>query len=228
MLISLPKVMLNRLHFLYGVEIIVFKSFRPLVFHNKISGGLFEAFSDIVEIIGHVGLTSFSAEDAEKIYFLMSIFVITKEQIDNNNYSNKLNSFNKMLEVYRLSCLDVYHDLKNLELCYSASSTDFLLCNTKKRNYLSTSFVWIKYLLVLHGRKEVVSIDIQMNVKFGKCKFGRDTEKGSETMTDSLDKVKSFLKDMELSTRECREYGCREHRKKLWILVSISTLKNLK
>ena len=67
-----------------------------------------------------------------------------------------------------------------------------------------------------------------MNVKFGKCKFGRDTEKGSETMTDSLDKVMSFLKDMELSTRECREYGCREHRKKLWILVSISTSKNLK
>ena len=47
---------------------LICKPFRPHVFQNKILGGLYEAFNDVVENMEHVDLTSFSDENVAVFY----------------------------------------------------------------------------------------------------------------------------------------------------------------
>ena len=87
---------------------LICKPFRPHVFQNKILGGLYEAFNDVVENMEHVDLTSFSDENVSITVCMLRFFIITKKEIDSINYSKKLNCFKEMLLIYRLSCCDVF------------------------------------------------------------------------------------------------------------------------
>ena len=92
MVISLAKFSFNAFEFesFIGFQILKLKSFRPLVFYDGFLGGLYEAFESIVENMDHVDLTSFSDKEFEELIFLLRFSIITKKEIDCNNYSSKL------------------------------------------------------------------------------------------------------------------------------------------
>ena len=66
------------------VQIIMFNSLKPLVLHDKVLVGHFEAFNDVGESVDHADLTSFSDEDTEIVFCLLQFFTITRKEIDNN------------------------------------------------------------------------------------------------------------------------------------------------
>ena len=55
-------------------QLIMFKPFRPFVFQNKISDGLYEVFNDNVKSMEHIDLTLFSDEDARLLFFKLRFF----------------------------------------------------------------------------------------------------------------------------------------------------------
>ena len=72
-LVSLTKHLLDcdsEIHDLlyFNHKNLICKPFRPHVFQNKILGGLYEAFNDVVENMEHVDLTSFSDENVAVFY----------------------------------------------------------------------------------------------------------------------------------------------------------------
>ena len=95
------------------VQIVMFNSLKPLVLHDKILVGLFKTFNDVGESMDHVDLTSFSDEDTEIVFCLLQFFTITRTEIDNNNYSNKLSSLKKMLVMYSVPRTYVYDHLQD-------------------------------------------------------------------------------------------------------------------
>ena len=77
MLVSIPTRLLHTHKSLDSCllsHLTIFKPFRPFVFQNKISGGLYEVFNDNVKSMEHVDLTSFSHEDARMLFFKLRFF----------------------------------------------------------------------------------------------------------------------------------------------------------
>lgn len=111
MLVSLPnRLLLDKysviLNFLVN-SYIMCNLFRPLFFQNKVLGGLYETFNDVVDSMEDVGLTSFSRDDVSITIFILRCGIITKKEIGSSNYSKKLNNVKETLFTYSLS----WHDL---------------------------------------------------------------------------------------------------------------------
>ena len=117
-LISLNKDVSFSMYERSTVQIIMFNSLRPLVLHDKVLVGHFEAFNDVGESMDLVDLTSFSDEDTEIVFCLLQFFTITRKEIDNNNYLNKLSSFKKMLVMYSIPRTYVYDHLQDLHIFF--------------------------------------------------------------------------------------------------------------
>ena len=221
MLVSVPRSLLGTyeiLDLLLDSQIIMFKPFRPLVFQNKILGGLYEVFNNDVESMEHVDLTSFSDDDASQIVFMLRFFVITKKEIDSNNYSKKLYSFKEMLLMYRLPFSDIFHMFKNLEHYYSIKSTDVSLYKTMKEK-MPSIFISLEAIFTCITWEERGYVSRSLGGRFGGYKEGEV----SRTMKQLSDKV------IDLFINSPREYtGCWGRRQTLWILVSINTVEKLK
>ena len=216
-LVTLPKFSFIELEICIhpSFEIIMFKSFRPLLLHSKISIGLSEAFLDIVESMDHVDLTSVSDADVGEILVLLRLFVVTRKEICCSNYLNKLNNFKKMLYMYEMSCFVAFGQLLGLEFVYSVNSRDIPLYKTMKEK-IPSAFITLEVIFT--------SITWEERRFISKYLYQSEPaayrEKGSKTMIQSLDKVidafkKSFVQ-------------CSGIQANLWLLVSISTLRNLK
>ena len=216
-LVTLPKFSFIELEICIhpSFEIIMFKSFRPLLLHSKISIGLSEAFLDFVESMDHVDLTSVSDADVGEILVLLRLFVVTRKEICCSNYLNKLNNFKKMLYMYEMSCFVAFGQLLGLEFVYSVNSRDIPLYKTMKEKIPSV-FITLEVIFT--------SITWEERRFISKYLYQSEPaayrEKGSKTMIQSLDKVidafkKSFVQ-------------CSGIQANLWLLVSISTLRNLK
>ena len=216
-LVTLPKFSFIELEICIhpSFEIIMFKSFRPLLLHSKISIGLSEAFLDIVESMDHVDLTSVSDADLGEILVLLRLFVVTRKEICCSNYLNKLNNFKKMLYMYEMSCFVAFGQLLGLEFVYSVNSRDIPLYKTMKEK-IPSAFITLEVIFT--------SITWEERRFISKYLYQSEPaayrEKGSKTMIQSLDKVidafkKSFVQ-------------CSGIQANLWLLVSISTLRNLK
>ena len=207
-LVSLNKETLFNMHACgFLVTIIMFNSFKPLVLHNKILVGLSEAFNGVVESMDHVDLSSFNGEDAGIIFCLLRFFMITKNEIDNNNYSNKLSSFKKMLVMYRIPCFHVYKNLKQLER-YCFSEDYFSTDKTLKENELYFAFTSLE--------KIFTTITWEERSYIYRCLTGY-TRKVSETMAQSLDKVEDVFKDL--------RSWCVVFKEELWTYLSVKNLK---
>ena len=216
-LVTLPKFSFIELEICIhpSFEIIMFKSFRPLLLHNKISIGLSEAFLDIVESMDHVDLTSFSDADVGEILILLRLFVVTRKEICCSNYLNKLNNFQKMLYMYEKSCFVAFNQLLELECAYSVNSRDIPLYKTMKEK-IPSAFITLEVIFTSITWEERSFISKYLY----QSEPGAYREKGSKTMIQSLDKVidafkKSFVHGSRIQAH-------------LWLLVSISTLRNLK
>ena len=216
-LVTLPKFSFIELEICIhpSFEIIMFKSFRPLLLHSKISIGLSEAFLDFVESMDHVDLTSVSDADVGEILVLLRLFVVTRKEICCSNYLNKLNNFKKMLYMYEMSCFVAFGQLLGLEFVYSVNSRDIPLYKTMKEK-IPSAFITLEVIFT--------SITWEERRFISKYLYQSEPaayrEKGSKTMIQSLDKVidafkKSFVQ-------------CSGIQANLWLLVSISTLRNLK
>ena len=135
MLVNLPKSLLSKcLKYYWGVlmhnvEIIILKSFPSTFLQSNISGGLFNAFIDSCEKMEEVNLTGVSRNDIEKIVLLLDYHVITKKEIESNNYFKKVNSFVEMLELYNISCSNIclLLSLSDSLTAYQPSSKDISL-----------------------------------------------------------------------------------------------------
>ena len=223
MLISLPKFSLNAFEIESFIEfqILKFKSFRPLVFYDGIPRGLYEAFDDVVENLDHVDLTSFSDKDFEKLIFLLRFFIITKKEIDCNNYSSKLNHFEKMQVTYGISCSDAYDMLKKLTFHYSVNSKDVPLYEIVKEK-MSPIFISLEeiYASITWEDRACIYFD---GFRF----FGVRLHKRGVAMEQTLNTVMQKLETMiDAFEKPCSGYW--EAKRMLWVLVSISSLKNLK
>ena len=220
-LVSVPQRLLGTyeiLDLLLDSQVIMFKPFRPLVFQNKILGGLYEAFSDNIESMEHVDLTSFSHEDAGQIVFMLRFFTIAKKEIDSNNYSKKLNSFKKMLLMHRLSFYDIFQRFQKLERYYSIKSTDVSLYKTMKEK-MPSIFTSLETIFACITWEERGYISRSLDDRYGRYKEGEV----SKTMKQLSDGV------IDLFINSPKEYtGCWGRRQTLWILVSINTVKKLK
>ena len=215
-LVTLPKFSFIELEICIHPSFeIMFKSFRPLLLHSKISIGLSEAFLDIVESMDHVDLTSVSDADVGEILVLLRLFVVTRKEICCSNYLNKLNNFKKMLYMYEMSCFVAFGQLLGLEFVYSVNSRDIPLYKTMKEK-IPSAFITLEVMFT--------SITWEERRFISKYLYQSEPaayrEKGSKTMIQSLDKVidafkKSFVQ-------------CSGIQANLWLLVSISTLRNLK
>ena len=216
-LVTLPKFSLSKsqICYLFSFKIIMFKSFRPFLFHNKVSVGLSEAFLDIVESMDHVDLTSFSDTDVGEILVLLRHFIITRKEICCGNYLNKLNNFKKMLCMYEMSCCVAFEELLGLEFVYSVNSTDIPLYKTMKEN-MPAAFITLEAIFTRITWEERSFISKCLH----QSEPGARREKGSKTRMQSLDKVMDAFKKSFVDYSLIQAY--------LWLLVSISTLKNLK
>ena len=221
MLVSVPKRLLGTyeiLDLLLDSQIIMFNPFGPLVFQNQISSGLYGVLNDDVESMENVDLTSFSDEDASQIVFMLRFFIITKKEVDSNNYSKKLCSFKEMLLMYRLSFSDIFNMFKKLERYYSINSTDVSLYKTMKEK-MPSIFISLEAIFTCITWEERGYIFRSLDYPYGRYKEGEV----SRTMKQLSDKV------IDLFINSPREYrGCWGRRQTLWILVSINTVEKLK
>ena len=224
MLISLPEFSLNvfEIEFYNNFQILMFKSFRPLVFYDGVQGGLYEVFNKIVESMDHVDLTSFSDEDFEKLIFLLRFFVITKKEIDSNNYSNKLQSFKKMLMVYNISCCDAYEKLEGLAYHCSVNSKDVPLYEVAKER-MPSDFISVEGIFTGITWEERGCIYRSFD---DFSWFGISKDKPYEAVKETLNRVTKKFDAINKFGRPFLSYV--EAQEMLWILLSMSTLKNLK
>ena len=224
-LISLPEFSLNafEIEFFNYFQILMFKSFRPLVFYEGVPGGLYEAFNNILGSIDHVDLASFSDKDFEKLIFLLRFFIITKKEIDCSNYSKKLNSFKKMLMMYQITCSDACKHLKDLADHCSVSSEDVSLYEVVKEK-MSSTFISLEEIftsLTWEDRGYIYSC-FSNSWLLEMC-----GDKRYMDMKQTLNRVEQKLKTMIHALKESW-LSYIESQQMIWILVSISTLKNLK
>ena len=235
-LISLPEFSLNAFEFEFFnyYQILMFKSFRPLVFYEGVPGGLYEAFNNILGSIDHVDLTSFSDKDFEKLIFLLHFFIITKKEIDCSNYSKKLNSFKKMLTMYQITCIDAYRHLEDLADHCSESSEDVPLYEVVKEK-MSSTFISLEEIfasLTWEDRGYIYScfssfclLEVCGNKR---C---NDMKQILNRVTQKIETIIYALKEPWSSYMEANDLDNDldiQWKQTIWILVSISTLKNLK
>lgn len=111
MLVSLPnRLLLGKYSVILNFLVNTYNMcnlFRPLFFQNKVLGGLYETFNDVVDSMDDVGLTSFSRDDVSITIFILRCGIITKKEIGSSNYSKKSNNVKEALFTYSLS----WHDL---------------------------------------------------------------------------------------------------------------------
>ena len=221
MLVSVPKRVLHTRVFSdlpIIANIIMFESFRPLVFQNKILGGLYEIFKGDVESMEHVDLTSFSDEGIVEIVFMLRFLIIGKKEIDSNNYSKKLKTFKEMLLKYDLPCSLLFDMFGNLESDYSIKSTDVSMYETMKEK-MPSIFTSLETIFTCITWEERGYISRSLHEHCDRY----TKEKISKTMKQLSDKV------IDLFRNSPKEYtDCWKFRQTIWILVSINTVKKLK
>ena len=196
---------------------LICKPFRPHVFQNKILGGLYEAFNDVVENMEHVDLTSFSDENVSITVCMLRFFIITRKEVDSSNYSKKLNSFKEMLSMYRLSCSDVFSSFKEFHMHISPRSKDFSLFKMLLK-IMSSLFISLEEIFTSITWEERSYIYRSLD----KCHERYTEEKGSKAMKQLLDKVIDLLR---IFTSEYMRFG--NGRQTLWIFVTINTVIKL-
>ena len=211
-LVSLPK---HLLHCDSGIcdllrmdsKILIFKPFRPLLFQNKILGGLYEAFNDVVESMEHVDLTSFSDENVSITVCMLRFFIITRKDIDSNNYSKKLNCFKEMLSMYKLSCSDVFEKFLDFNLHNPFGEFSFFQTLQEIAPPIFISLEAIFTSITWEERSYIYR-------SFDKCYERYTEEKSSKAMKQLSDKVIDLVMNFPFGQA-------------LWIFVSINTLIKL-
>ena len=226
MVISLAKFSFNAFEFesFIGFQILKLKSFRPLVFYDGFLGGLYEAFESIVENMDHVDLTSFSDKEFEELIFLLRFSIITKKEIDCNNYSSKLKIFKEMLEMYEISCSDAYDKVEQLAVYYSVSSKDVPLYKIVKEK-MSSIFISLEEIYTSLSWKD--GSYIYWNDYYIFDFSGFFTEKPDAAMEQTINRVNQKTKTINDAFKE-PSWNDQKVEQMLWLLVSISSLKNLK
>ena len=197
-----------------GFHILKLKSFRPRVFYDR-------AFEDIVENMDHVDLTSFSEKDFEELIFLLRFSIITKKEIDCNNYSKKLNSFKKLLMMYKISCSDAYDTVEKLADHFSVSSKDVPLYKVVKEK-MSSIFISLEeiYTSLSWEDRSYIYVD-------GFHIYGLFTEKPDAAMEQTINRVSQKIRTI-IDAFKGPFCSYSKAEEMLWLLVSISSLKNLK
>ena len=216
MVISLAKFPFNafEVESFIGFHILKLKSFRPRVFYDR-------AFEDIVENMDHVDLTSFSEKDFEELIFLLRFSIITKKEIDCNNYSKKLNSFKKLLMMYKISCSDAYDTVEKLADHFSVSSKDVPLYKVVKEK-MSSIFISLEeiYTSLSWEDRSYIYVD-------GFHIYGLFTEKPDAAMEQTINRVSQKIRTI-IDAFKGPFCSYSKAEEMLWLLVSISSLKNLK
>ena len=194
-------------------HVVLFKSIPPMVFTNVISGGLYEAFCNIVESMDYIDLTAYSASDAGKIIFLLQFYVITKKEIGSNSSSLKLNSLNEMIESYddilRAACEKFYgrEYAEYIHLLKAIGTQTFNIFIRLEKIF--SAMTWEERGFIYNCLNE-----LQI------CRDGFCRYMASEAMKQLLDKVLDVFNKSSMNSFKDGE--------KLWILVTLKFIKNLK
>ena len=217
-IVNLPKLSLGGVtnDILRFFHVVMFKSIPRTVLHNGVSGGLYEAFCDILEKMDYIDLTAFSASDARKIIFLLQFSAITKNEIDSSSYSLKLNGLKEMIETYNnvlWGTCEMFFDHEDVERIQLLKARVKQRFNTYIRlEEIFSAMTWEERGFIYNCLDE-----LQFCWDYSYCYLA---SQASEAMKQLLDKVLVVLKKPSMYNFE--------DPKRLWILVTLNFLKNIK
>ena len=214
-IVNLPKSLLGGFHddILDFFHVVLFKSIPKIVLKNVISSALYQAFCDIVESMDYIDLAAFSASDARKVIFLLQFFVTTKKEIGSNSFFLKLNSLNEMVESYDnvlCAACEKFHGPDYVEHFHLSKSKENQTFNTVIRlEEIFSAITWGERGFIYN------CLDELQYCGDGFCRY-----MASEAEKQLLDKVLDIFNKSSMNSFKGVE--------KLWILVTLKFLKNMK